>query len=550
MAGTVSDNELQLVVDAYYEAAGNKSEAARMVNIKRRTYTDRLAMAQIRLGIKLGKVADGRIDLAETAQRKLPKKGHIARYILTSIQNNTHLHPGFNNLLAYHEWLDDLPKGSCELIIGTYTYQKSTYGSKAVKRGTLDTQKDEDLWYAREAEPYIIDNSLELAPGLVWCGEMNILPTTKYPLDNTNLANYNGRKSNVFPHTRIAMSSVASMPDEATKLNYTTGTVTQLNYIQKMAGIVAERNHCYGALLVEVDSTGNWYARQLHIDNDDAIMDIGPEGSKGVHVQLGQVNELSVVEGIYFGDSHVAEMALWVRELSWGKGGMLDTLRPKYQFHGDIFSMRSRSHHELASIRRSFQKHIDGDEIVQDEVRLTADFANEANRDWCEMVLIPSNHHRHLEQWIEVAKRDWWTDTANLRYYLELALAMTSAIENDDTGFDLLEWAMIGEGLDDDIRFLSEDESFVVAGVENGLHGDLGPNGSRGSTKGLTKLGRPLNKGHDHTAAIRDEVYSAGVCGARFVYQKGPSSHSHSHIVTYGNGKRALITMWSNKWRA
>jgi hypothetical protein len=551
VAKMVNDEDLQAAVNAYYEAAGNKAEAARSLGLKRTTFNDRLGLAETKLKIKIGKVADGRVNLVESSRRDLPKKGHVKRYILTSIQNNTHLHPGFNNLLAYNEWLNDLPKGSCELIIGTYTYQKAAYGAKAVKRGTFNANKDEeDLWYAREAEQYIVDESLFLAPGLIWCGEMNILPTTKYPLDNTNLTNYNGRKSNVFPHTRIAMSSVASMADEATKLNYTTGTVTQLNYIQKMAGIVAERNHCYGALLVEVDDQGSWFCRQLHIDEDDAIMDIGPEGSAGVHVQLGQVEDLNVVTGVYCGDTHVAEMDPWVRKLMWGNGGMLDTLKPEFQFHGDIFSMRSRSHHELKSLKRIFQKHIGGEASVEEEIKLTVDFANEANRDWCEMVLIPSNHHRHLEQWIEMAKSEWWQDPANIRYYLQLALALASAIEGQESDFDLLEYAMTKAGLDKDIRFLAEDESFQVCGVENGLHGDLGPNGSRGSTKGLTKLGRPLNKGHDHTAAIRDEVYSAGVCGSRFVYQKGPSSHSVSHIVIYKNGKRALVTMFSNKWRA
>jgi hypothetical protein len=42
---------------------------------------------------------------------------------------------------------------------------------------------------------YINDDAVELALVLVWCGEMNILPTAANPL--TGLNDYNGRKSNI-----------------------------------------------------------------------------------------------------------------------------------------------------------------------------------------------------------------------------------------------------------------------------------------------------------------------------------------------------------------
>lgn len=541
-----SDDLLQQAVEAYYDNSGNKAEAARGLGLKRQTYNDRLRSAQRRFGITLGKVADGQIEAEGSVQRKLPKKGHVARYILTSIQNNTLLHPGFNNLLALVDYFDGLNGGDpCELLIGTYSYQLAAYGPKAVKRGKFQHDSKE-LWYAREAEDYIQDLSVELAPGLVWCGEQNILPTTRHPL--TAFEDYNGRKSNIVPHAKTAMESVASMADEATKFNYSTGTVTQMNYIQKRAGILAEQKHSYGALLVEVDSDGNWFVRQLTIGKDDEIMDIGPAGSSGIYVQAGMVQERDVVESIYWGDTHVAEMEMWIRELAWGRGGMLDTLRPRYQFMGDTLSMRSRTHHELRNFLATYRKHVEGEETVEDEVAQASDFVTEASRGWCETVIIPANHDRHLDRWLNEA--DFRLDPVNAKYFCELQWQVLDAVDRGDKGFNVMEYAMRQKGIPSDVRFLSMDESFVVAGVENGLHGDLGPNGSRGSTRTLTKLGRPVNKGHDHTAAIRDQVFSAGACSLSFPYMVGPNSHSVSHIVTYSNGSRALVTMWSNKWRA
>lgn len=544
----VSDEELGLAVQAYYDHGGKRSEAARACNLKRQTYNSRLDTAARRLGVRLGKVVDGRVAATGSAKRKLPRKDRLKFYLCTSIQNNTHLHPGFNNLLAYRDWLDDLPNADCELMVGTYSYQLAAYGPKAVKRGTYRSDRGanyEKLWYAPEAEQYIVDESVDLAPGLVWCGEQNILPTAKHPL--TDFEDYNGRRSNIIPHAKVAMESVASMADEATKFNYSTGTVTQRNYIQKRAGILAEQKHTYGAVIVCVDHHGNWYVRQLEIDDDDAIMDVGPEPMRGVYVQAGQVYEDEVVEGIYWGDAHAAEMEMWVRELCWGKGGMLDTVRPAYQFMGDVFSMRTRGHHEMKDFHRTYSKYVAGEETVEEEVQLTADFVAEAERPWCEMVVVSSNHDRHLTRWLNEA--DFRLDPVNAKFFCRLQYETLDAMDRGDRDFNVLEWALCRAGAPSSVRFLATDESFIVAGVENGLHGDLGQNGSRGSTRGLTKLGRPVNKGHDHTAAVRDQVYSGGACSLSFPYMKGPNSHSVSHILTYRNGKRTIVTLWSHMWR-
>lgn len=538
---SVSSEELRLDVQAYHDAGGNRSQAADARGLKRRTYGDRLAMAQERFGITLGKVADGRIGPARMATKRLPRKGQVRRYVLTSAQNNTHIHPGWHNLLAYADYL------GAEVLVGTFSYQMAAYGPKAVKRGTYDRVKVMDkLWYDPELLPYIADGSVELAPGLVWCGEMNILPTNKHPL--TGLEDYNGRKSNIVPHAKVAMESVASMADEPTKFNYSTGTVTQRNYIQKREGILAEQSHSYAALLVEVDSRGSWWVRQLCIGDDDDIMDVGPGGSGGVRVQAGQVHEERVVDGITWGDAHVAEMELWVRRLAWGRGGMLDVLRPGVQFIHDVFSMRSRSPHEERNFHRTFVKHVDGDDEVEGEVRITAEFLAEASRPDVETLVVPSNHDRHLDRWLNEA--DFRKDPLNARFFCELQARLLRAMEEGDRGFNVLEWALKNAGCPPEVRFLALDQGYVLRGIECALHGDMGPNGSRGSTRGLTKLGRGITKGHDHTAAIRGRVYSTGACSLSFPYMTGPDSHSVSHVVTYRNGQRAIVTMWRGKWRA
>ena len=55
-----------------------------------------------------------------------------------------------------------------------------------------------------------------------------------------------------------------------------------------------------------------------------------------------------------------------------------------------------------------------------------------------------------------------------------------------------------------------------------------------------------------NSTAIRDGVYYAGVSAdpQKMDYAKGGTTWSPSHIVTYPNGKRTIITIKGSRWRA
>lgn len=490
-------------------------------------------------------VVKGRIGQRSRESRPLPPEGKVARYVLTSAQNNTHVHEAvWLNVMAMAEHY------GAELMVGTFSYDKGAYGQRAVKRGTLKSgDTGNDLWYDPQLVEHIVDETVQLAPGLVWAGELNIIPTAPDPL--SNLESYHGRDSNIIPHAQHAMASVASLDGEAAKLNYTTGTVTQRNYIQKKAGLKAERYHGYGAVLVEVCSDGSWFVRQLEAAQDGSIRDLHLKAQDGV------VTDGHPVECVSWGDVHVRVVDPEVRALAWGPGGMLDELQPRMQVLHDVIDFRSRNHHDAKDPLLTFLKWKAGEESVEGEVRETVDFlAQEAVRPWLETYVAPSNHHEAMTRWLK--ETDWRKDPVNAEFYHEAWLALLRGEP------DVFEWAcrriepiywkaQTGLAM---VRFLRDDESLVVAkeadgGIEVGMHGHLGPNGARGNARAFARLGRRVTVGHMHSACIMLGVYVAGTSSLmRLGYNRGPSSWSHSHVIHYPEGTRTMVTMWRGRWRA
>lgn len=479
----------------------------------------------------------GRVAYREPETLELPEPGEIKRYILTSAQNNTPVHePLWNNILLAADYLN------AELMVSRYTYNKAAYRSAAsVKVGKEPTREDlARVWYDDRLAPYFCDGAdkperYRLAPGLIWCSEQNILPTNQHPL--ASLEGYTRRESGIFPHATLAMRSVASMKDEAAKFNFTTGTVTQRNYIQKLTGMKAEFWHSYSALLVEVDSLGNWWVRQLEADEDGVFYNLDQKFD-------GKVSVGHRPTAINWGDVHADEVEQDVLDLC---EEILDELQPENQFLHDLLSFRRQGHHERDVASKRLEKMYAGENEVEGEIDETAGVANTLFRDFCQAYVVSSNHDRHGERWMD--ELDWKKDLPNAKHFFEAWLSRITAMEAG-LPWTYAEWSLRRAGINEQVIFLDQNKSFELAGIEFSLHGDQGPNGARGSTRNLTKLGRKINKGHDHQATIDHDVWSAGACHLDFDYMTGPGSHSISHILTYENGTRTMITCWNGDYRA
>lgn len=529
------------VAEVFQRNSGNVSATARELGVHRKTVQDAIR----KTGLNKKPLAAGKVEGVVEQKAVLPSKGLIKRYIVTSAQNNTPVNkPFWEALLLLAEHYE------AEILVGTFSYNQNQFGKLAVKAGKKKAYENE-LWFDPAIQPYICDKRLVLGEGLVWCGEMNILPTAVNPLEG--LETYSHRKSAIFPHAKVAMRSIATMQGEGTKLNYTTGACTLMNYIQKKEGLKAEHHHRYAALIVEVDHTGFWSVRQIGFSKnkkDGVLQDLD------VVVKDGAVTTGNPVEAITWGDLHATCAEPWVVEKSLE---MLDLLKPKYQFLHDIMEGVSINRHMVKNHpqpHQYFDRWLRGFHRVDEELKETRKVVERYLRPWCQTIVPDSNHDGWwLKSWL--AKYDYRYDPANAELFLKLQAFMYGEIRKGKMPRDvnITERALVNEaGLQPGVvKFLLPDESFIICGrkIECGMHGHLGVNGAQGTPASLAKIGRRANIAHTHSAGIYDGLYVAGTTSKlRWDYNHGPSSWTHSHIVTYPNGLRTIVTMYQGKWRA
>lgn len=531
----LTDETLQETVDALARA-GSLRGAARLMGTSAQLVSQRLDVAEKR-GITT--TIGGYDSEMKPREAALPPAGSVHRFVLTCAQNSTLIHPPVWD--ALHRVAKEY---GAQLIIGTITYAQSLQGS--AKRGTNKQAQTSE--YDPRIEPYVRDEMIALAPTLIWNGHVNIIPTAVDPLEG--LQNYNQRASSIFPHTKCALSSVPSIRSKATKLQYTTGAVTKRNYIQKKSGQKAEFDHVYGGLLVEVESDGSWWARQLNVSDDGRLIDLDTEFLKN-----DTVKRVRAV-GVHFGDIHVAQLEDDMRHATWGPGGMVDTLDPEYQFAHDILDFESAGHHNLKDPFKMFELHARGRDSVSGELDGVLEFLkNDMARPKCKVVIVQSNHDRHFERWLR--DTSWKTDPRNALLHSRATTAYLEAI-NAGEPFNALRWAISvrDQKLADAITWADPDEGFVIlkgrGDIQMGLHGDLGPNGSRGTMRNLARLGQRMCIGHSHQCGIFHGVYMAGVkAKLNMSYAMGsPSSWTQSDIVVLANGKRQIVTWWNGRYRA
>lgn len=456
------------------------------------------------------------------------------RFIITSAQNNTPAHTNFlESLKRYADYSD------AKLLISKFLYNKNGFQNGEGEKGI---KFNEALVPFLQEENVFLNNR-----SFAFMAEINTLPTAVLPL--SGLAETIGNFSAAIGHAQITSEAVPALKGSEVRRLYSTGTVTQRNYIQQRAGQKAEGLHCYGALIVEFDEDGVYFVRQLQTMDDSGVffdlnIKVSPQGCEDAY---------NHVAALQYGDIHAEKIDDECAAASWqGRDSLLDILRPRYQLIHDVHDFTSRNHHNRASGVFLAKQYSAGRDKVIDDLRDTGKILSDMQRDYSQTIVVESNHDLALGRWLDDAKVNVGQDPANAHLYYALNAALYKAIEDGDDTFNVLDYALrTFGGYDYSAIFLDTDQTFNVAGVEMGMHGHNGVNGSRGAPKQFKKLGVPINTGHTHSPTIYGGVYTAGVTGSLDMgYNIGAGSWCHTHIITYANGQRTLIDFKNGKFFA
>jgi hypothetical protein len=259
----------------------------------------------------------------------------------------------------------------------------------------------------------------------------------------------------------------------------------------------------------------------------------------------GRVEEAERPVALVLGDVHVGTTAAHVDAATFGPGSMVEYLQPEHIVAGDVFDGLSVNPHAKGDPFQAVAVAGVGADDVREEVEEAWSWMVQRTPVGSTFVAVGDNHGDFLRRWL--CSADWKADPRNAPFYLALAGKLVASAEMTvggpryagalKTAFESLP-APEGKS----IRVLSEDESLVLAGVELGIHGHRGPNGSRGSIRNIRRLGMKSVIGHSHALGISEGCYQVGTSTElRLGYNTGPSSWAHAHCVVHANGKRQML---------
>lgn len=446
----------------------------------------------------------------------------VTTFVVTAAQNATGLNVPFmrslGNLCNH--------RSAAGLYVIPYRYKNPT---------SLWTEdQDGDEWWSDAVEPNLCNQRKRLNKNLVLMGDVPIQATSSNPL--SGMEGMTHGESGIFGHPRVQLRSVPTL-GEYPRVITSTGSCTLRNYTDTRLGKLGEFHHTTGAVIVEVRGK-IFHLRQINATQDGSFVDkdylYTPNGVRRAPRPL----------SLNCGDVHVGETDPRVEEMIFGSDGMVARFRPQYMFFHDVFNGTSCNPHTDKNYLAIMERIMRGSGDVRAEVLRCAEWIDRRTPKGTTAVIVPSNHNDWLTRWMQSTdprfsgvNRSFWRDTD----------AMLEAKQRDGVDAERLEafayW--LDELLPDDGRFkvLKRDDSFVLEGVENGLHGDAGINGGKGTLKSFSRLDLKVTFGHTHVEGIEGGAFNNGtLTRIRGVsYAKGPSSWTNASTLQYFNGKRTLI---------
>jgi hypothetical protein len=403
-------------------------------------------------------------------------------------------------------------------------------------------------YYDPAVVPYLWNQNLALNSNLMLMGRMRRQPTTTNPL--AGLDGMSHMASSIIGHAKLQSRTVATPGNRMPKILTSTGACTVLNYTDTPTGGVGEFHHSLSAIIVELDGEA-FHMRQLHYSKThNAITD----GVRGVmYLPNGKVKKAPRPLALGQGDTHVDVVDPAVDDATFRPDGLVQTLRPENVIWADLLDANSITHHDEKDPLLGMAKERAGVRNIKEEVGRTIAHVKARTFPGIQNIIQASNHNDMLRRWVSHGIYNGFKDVLNAPFGLKIAAHLAEHAHMGDKGAsypDPYKWLVDSAKLPQ-TRVLDLDESFALAEVELGMHGDMGPNGARGSRKNLARIGTKSIIFHSHSPGIEEGCYQAGTSTKlRLSYNHGPSSWLNAHVLLQHDGKRQIVNIIDGKYTA
>lgn len=468
-----------------------------------------------------------------------------AGFVLTAQQEGTPLcGPAWITMAAIAA-----ARGHYKMGVGGFTYQKKWF-----QRSSKQDVAEVAPWPAM-IEPLVRRSRFDLHDQVQFAAEMNISPTASSPL--TGLMKYIKSVTTVFPHPKREIESVPRHSWKQDVHMWTTGACSVPNYILQKAGLIALQAHTIGCVIVEIDHQDRVFLRNV---------DINPYTGEARDIELHVVDGVVRIDKEYreannlpgpvmaVGCLHVPNLNADHARGIFGIGeqeaedlALVDVVDPAYQIFHDLHDGESINHHEDHDPLALYSRHTRQRNHLDVELDAAASFLKATYRPTTQTIVVNSNHDDFVRRWLLKPSQQIEIQNAKLWHRLNYLMRELIELGKRPKPFELV---MREKAPELNLEFIGPDDPCEIYGTHFGYHGDKGPDGSRGSTAGLARMGVPIIKAHDHKMTWKDYVKSVGNLLGKALYATGPTSWTGSWSLVHCDGSTQMGNMVGSKWRA
>ncbi|MGV8961933.1 MAG: hypothetical protein ACOH2V_00950 [Candidatus Saccharimonadaceae bacterium] len=430
------------------------------------------------------------------------------RYIISSAQNASPVNAKFLlNIEAYAKFID------AEIGIIATRY----------KNPTSIWKEEGDAW-DETVHKYLIANEQSLHKDVIVLADLKIQATAPNP--TSGIDSHGDQASLIVGAPKIEMRSVPVLPTQKQKFIYSTGSVTDPNFTDTVAGGKAVVHHSYGFVVVEIDEEEDIVHLRSVAANDE-----GEFNDLIYRVQDGTVT-IEGVETLVWGDSHFAKKRGVVT--SAFRKLCADLEITKSVLH-DIWDSESLNVHNYNRPTVRYRLFKEGKDSLQKELDQMYEELNWFEEFMEETIVVSSNHDDMIDRSLDIPNL-WALNLTNAELILKMLQMKLSGVAEEGVVATLINTRY------ENILALGLNDSYISHDVELALHGHKGANGSRGSAKAFSKLSCKTIIGHTHSPSIMGGCYQVGIsCSLEHGYNFGLSGWAYAGVTLNKHGKRQMI---------